>query len=108
MAVVTDINLNEKVSVLERRVKKLERLGDGGNAEMKLLKELVGKEVIINASSLFETKCRIEDIDEEWLKITEHGRKTETVKYLRIDDVVNVSVYNGHKEKDKDKDKDKD
>ena len=92
MGIVTDMNQDQKIAALERKVKRLERKTDGGNAEMKLLKELVGTEVVINANSMYESKCRIEDIDEEWVKLTEHGRKNDTVKFIRIDDIENVTV----------------
>ena len=92
MGIVTDMSQDQKIETLERKVKRLERNSDGGDQEMKLLKELVGTECVINANSLYETKCRIDDIDDEWVKITEHGKKTETVKYIRIDDITNITV----------------
>ncbi|MBR1764326.1 MAG: hypothetical protein IJ746_02925 [Ruminococcus sp.] len=92
MGIVTDMTQDQKIAVLERKVKLLERKTYGGNAEMKLLKELVGTECVINGNGLYETKCRIDDVDEEWVKITEHSKKAETVKFIRIDDIQNITV----------------
>lgn len=66
--------LEKKIQILERRIRKLGKRVNGGSAMSKILSELIGQEVILNISRE-EVRCRVLDVDEDWIKILIPAKK---------------------------------
>lgn len=92
MGIVTDMGQNSRISALERKLRKLEKKTDGGVDEMKIFKDLVGQECMIDGDGFFATKCRIVEVDEDWVKLVEHTKKADITKIVRIDSIDSVTL----------------
>lgn len=88
-----------KVKKLESKVKLLSKKQKGESYMSKLIGELVGKECIIKSDAGLELigsnfiKCRVLDVDDEWLKICFiDKKKKEVTKLLRIESIDEVEM----------------
>lgn len=59
---------------------------------MKIFKELVGQECVIDGDGFFATHCRIIEVDEDWVKLVEHTKKADITKIVRIDSIDSVTL----------------
>ncbi len=92
MGVVTDIGQNSRITALERKLRRLEKKTSGGVVEMKIFKEIEGHECMIDGDGFFATKCRIIEVDEDWVKLVEHTKKADITKIVRIDSIDSVTL----------------
>lgn len=95
MLVMFYFGLPDKVKKLQAKVKKLETKITGGKSTMSdILKELEGKNCTLILESDFspKLKCRVEKVDEDWIKVVETGKKGQgNVRLLKIDNVKEVA-----------------
>lgn len=50
-----------------------------------ILRSLINKECIISDYNGIEYNCVVNDVDDEWIRITEHLKKSDVEKILKID-----------------------
>lgn len=91
MGIITDMGQDEKIKVLERRVRQLESRLNGGNEMSKLLETLVGQDVTIYID-FGEVKCRVLEVDDEWIKLLIYGKKNNTTVLRRVSDIAKVTL----------------
>ena len=86
-----DIEQDDKIKVLERRVKMLEREVRGESKMSNIIKDIIGQdcEIHIDYDNL---KCRILDADDCWVKLLVYGKKGETTCIRRVDDITEIKL----------------
>lgn len=92
LSYLTDIGQAEQLDLLTRRVKKLERKLNGGNQMSKMISELTGRDCLPKCDNIVDVKCRILEVDDEWLKIVEYGKKEDKTRIIRIDTVTSFEL----------------
>lgn len=88
-----------KVKRLEKQVKKLERMQNGGTAMSKLISSPVGRtcklktEEALLLSGGTELVCQITDADDEWVQFTYTDKKAgQKTRLMRIDGIDSIEV----------------
>lgn len=88
-----------KVKRLEKQVKKLERMQNGGTAMSKLISSLVGRtcklktEEALLLSGGTELVCQLTDADDEWVQFTYTDKKAgQKTRLMRIDGIDSIEV----------------
>lgn len=57
-----------------------------------ILKNLIGKEVIVDCDMLDSESCKVLDVDAEWITLLVHGRKGDSTYIERIDSINEIKV----------------
>lgn len=84
-----DINQNDEISALKRRVKRLENKIGGEDNMSRLLKELTGHTVKID----FHGTVKVLDCDDDWIKVEEVDRKgASTIKLIPVSDLEDDTI----------------
>lgn len=91
MGMITDMDQDEKIAILERRVRRLESKLNGGNEMSKIMEALVGQDVTINMT-FEEIKCRVLECDDEWIKLMVYGKKKDSTVIRRVGEIVKVTL----------------
>ncbi len=91
-SVFKDMNQDDRLNTLERKVKKLERNVNGGSKMSGIIKDLIGMECTIDGDGFFSTRCTILDVDDEWVKLIVHEKKKELTKIIRIDNIDSITL----------------
>lgn len=91
-SVFKDMDQDDRLDALERKVKKLERNANGGNKMSGIIKELIGRECTIDGDGFFSTRCTILDVDDEWVKLIVHEKKKDLTKIIRIDNIDSITL----------------
>lgn len=91
-SVFKDMNQDDRLNTLERKVKKLERNVNGGSKMLGIIKDLIGMECTIDGDGFFSTRCTILDVDDEWVKLIVHEKKKELTKIIRIDNIDSITL----------------
>jgi hypothetical protein len=91
-SVFKDMDQDDRLDALERKVKKLERNVNGENKMSGIIKELIGRECTIDGDGFFSTRCTILDVDDEWVKLIVHEKKKELTKIIRIDNIDSITL----------------
>ena len=91
-SVFKDMDQDDRLDALERKVKKLERNVNGGNKMSGIIKELIGRECTIDGDGFFSTRCTILDVDDEWVKLIVHEKKKDLTKIIRIDNIDSITL----------------
>lgn len=91
MGIITDMDQDEKIEMLERRVRRLESKLNGGNEMSKILETLVGQDVTLNMN-YEELKCRVLDCDDEWIKLMVYGKKKDSTVIRRVSEISRVTL----------------
>lgn len=91
MGIITDMDQDEKIAILERKVRRLESKLNGGNGMSKILESLVGQDVTMNIG-YEELKCRVLDCDDEWVKLTVFGKKKDSTIIRRVSEINKVTL----------------
>lgn len=88
-----------KLKRLEKQVKKLERVQNGGTAMSKLISSLVGKTCKLKTDEALllsggtELTCQIVDADDEWVQFTYTDKKAgQKIRLLRIDTIESIEI----------------
>ncbi|RGF49673.1 hypothetical protein DW015_01920 [Ruminococcus sp. AF37-20] len=91
-SVFKDMDQDDRLDTLERKVKKLERNVNGGSKMSGIIKELIGRECTIDGDGFFSTRCTILDVDDEWVKLIVHEKKKDLTKIIRIDNIDSITL----------------
>lgn len=91
-SVFKDVDQDDRLDTLERKVKKLERNANGGNKMSGIIKDLIGMECTIDGDGFFSTRCTILDVDDEWVKLIVHEKKKDLTKIIRIDNIDSITL----------------
>ena len=78
-SVFKDMDQDDRLDALERKVKKLERNVNGGNKMSGIIKELIGRECTIDA-------------DDEWVKLIVHEKKSDSTMIVRLDNIDSITL----------------
>ena len=91
-SVFKDMDQDDRLNTLERKVKKLERNVNGGSKMSGIIKDLIGMECTIDGDGFLSTRCTILDVDDEWVKLIVHEKKKELTKIIRIDNIDSITL----------------
>ena len=91
MSIITDMDQDEKIAILERRVRRLESKMNGGHEMSKILETLVGQDVTLNIG-YEELKCRVLECDDEWIKLMVYGKKKDSTIVRRVSEIVKITL----------------
>lgn len=91
-SVFKDMDQDDRLYTLERKVKKLERNVNGGSKMSGIIKDLIGMECTIDGDGFFSTRCTILDVDDEWVKLIVHEKKKDLTKIIRIDNIDSITL----------------
>jgi DNA polymerase III epsilon subunit-like protein len=90
MGLLRDINQDDKIKRLERKVKKLEKQIKGERAMSRLLQEIVGHNVKFDYDF---GVYRFEAFDEDWVKLSSTDKKGNTkITYKPIDEIESIEI----------------
>lgn len=91
-SVFKDMDQDDRLDALERKVKKLERNVNGGSKMSGIIKDLIGMECTIDGDGFFNTRCTVLDADDEWVKLIVHEKKKDLTKIIRIDNIDSITL----------------
>lgn len=91
-SVFKDMDQDDRLDTLERKVKKLERNVNGGSKMSGIIKDLIGMECTIDGDGFFSARCTVLDADDEWVKLIVHEKKKDLTKIIRIDNIDSITL----------------
>ena len=91
-SVFKDMDQDDRLDALGRKVKKLERNVNGGSKMSGIIKDLICMECTIDGDGFFSTRCTILDVDDEWVKLIVHEKKKDLTKIIRIDNIDSITL----------------
>ena len=91
-SVFKDMDQDDRLDTLERKVKKLERNANGGSKMSGIIKDLIGMECTIDGDGFFSTRCTVLDADDEWVKLIVHEKKKDLTKIIRLDNIDSITL----------------
>ena len=90
---LTLMGLPAKVEKLERQMKKFNKNEKGELDMSKMFEELKGKECRIWGIGIEPLKYKVEDLDNEWIKLTSTNKKgVQKTEIVRIEDISKVEI----------------
>ena len=91
-SIFKDMDQDDRLDTLERKVKKLERNVNGGSKMSGIIKDLIGMECTIDGDGFFSTRCTILDVDDEWVKLIVHEKKSDSTMIVRLDNIDSITL----------------
>lgn len=91
-SIFKDMDQDDRLNTLERKVKKLERNVNGESKMSGIIKELIGRECTIDGDGFFSTRCTILDVDDEWVKLIVHEKKSDSTMIVRLDNIDSITL----------------
>ena len=91
-SVFKDMDQDDRLDALERKVKKLERNVNGGSKMSGIIKELIGRECAIDGDGIYGHSCTILDADDEWVKLIVHEKKSDSTMIVRLDNIDSITL----------------
>lgn len=91
-SVFKDMDQDDRLDALERKVKKLERNANGGSKMSGIIKELIGRECTIDGDGIYGHRCTILDADDEWVKLIVHEKKSDSTMIVRLDNIDSITL----------------
>lgn len=91
-SVFKDMDQDDRLDTMERKVKKLERNVNGESKMSGIIKDLIGMECTIDGDGFFSTRCTVLDADDEWVKLIVHEKKKDLTKIIRIDNIDSITL----------------
>ena len=91
-SVFKDMDQDDRLDALERKVKKLERNVNGGSKMSGIIKELIGRECTIDGDGIYGHCCTILDADDEWVKLIVHEKKSDSTMIVRLDNIDSITL----------------
>ena len=91
MGMLKDLDQDQKIALLERRIRRLEDKVNGGNGMSKIMQSLIGQDVTMNIG-YEELKCRVLDCDDEWIKLLVYGKKKDITIIRPVAEVSKVTL----------------
>ncbi len=88
-----DIDQDEQIELLNRRLQKLERNLNKGETNMSdVLRGAIGTNCEIQTNYYENIEGTVESIDEVWMRVSVTNKKGNQIKIIRIDDIRNITV----------------
>lgn len=91
-SVFKDMDQDDRLDALERKVKKLERNVNGGSKMSGIIKELIVRECTIDGDGIYGHSCTILDADDEWVKLIVHEKKSDSTMIVRLDNIDSITL----------------
>lgn len=91
-SVFKDMDQDDRLNTLERKVKKLERNVNGGSKMSGIIKDLIGMECTIDGDVYYNTRCTVLDADDEWVKLIIHEKKSDSTMIVRLDNIDSITL----------------
>lgn len=91
-SIFKDMDQDDRLDTLGRKVKKLERNANGGSKMSGIIKDLIGMECTIDGDGFFSTRCTILDVDDEWVKLIVHEKKSDSTMIVRLDNIDSITL----------------
>ena len=91
-SVFKDMEQDDRLDTLERKVKKLERNVNGGSKMSGIIKDLIGMECTIDGDGIYGHSCTILDADDEWVKLIVHEKKSDSTMIVRLDNIDSITL----------------
>lgn len=91
-SVFKDMDQDDRLDALERKVKKLERNANGGSKMSGIIKDLIGMECTIDGDGIYGHSCTILDVDDEWVKLIVHEKKSDSTMIVRLDNIDSITL----------------
>lgn len=91
-SIFKDMDQDDRLDTMERKVKKLERNANGGSKMSGIIKDLIGMECTIDGDGFFSTRCTIVDVDDEWVKLIVHEKKKDSTMIVRLDNIDSITL----------------
>ncbi len=91
-SVFKDMDQDDRLNTLERKVKKLERNVNGGSKMSGIIKDLIGRECTIDGDGYYNTRCTVLDADDEWVKLIIHEKKSDSTMIVRLDNIDSITL----------------
>ena len=91
MSILKDMDQDQQLEMLDRRIRRLENKINGGNTMSKILETLIGQDVIMNIG-YEEIKCRVLDCDDEWVKLMVYSKKKDITVIRRVAEISKVTL----------------
>ena len=91
-SVFKDMDQDDRLDALERKVKKLERNANGGSKMSGIIKELIVRECTIDGDGIYGHSCTILDADDEWVKLIVHEKKSDSTMIVRLDNIDSITL----------------
>lgn len=91
-SIFKDMDQDDRLDTMERKVKKLERNANGGSKMSGIIKDLIGMECNIDGDGFFSTRCTILDVDDEWVKLIVHEKKKDSTMIVRLDNIDSITL----------------
>lgn len=91
-SIFKDMDQDDRLDTMERKVKKLERNANGGSKMSGIIKDLIGMECTIDGDGFFSTRCTILDVDDEWVKLIVHEKKSDSTMIVRLDNIDSITL----------------
>lgn len=95
MAFMLCLYYGDKLTKLERKVKKVEQKAKGEHTMSQLLQGLINQKVTIVLDAVFQSDAtyRILAVDEDWVKVQQTDKKGKvTTTILRVDDIKRIEL----------------
>ena len=89
-SVFKDMDQDDRLDALERKVKKLERNANGGSKMSGIIKDLIGRECTIDGDGIYGHSCTI--LDAEWVKLIVHENKSDSTMIVRLDNIDSITL----------------
>ena len=91
-SVFKDMDQDDRLNTLERKVKKLERNVNGGSKMSGKIKDHIGMECTIDGDGIYGHSCTILDADDEWVKLIVHEKKSDSTMIVRLDNIDSITL----------------
>ena len=91
-SVFKDMDQDDRLNTLERKVKKLERNVNGGSKMSGIIKDLIGMECTIDGDGIYGHSCTILDADDEWVNLIVHEKKSDSTMIVRLDNIDSITL----------------
>lgn len=91
-SVFKDMDQDDRLDTLERKVKKLEKNVNGGSKMSGIIKDLIGMECTIDGDGYYNTRCTVLDADDEWVKLIIHEKKSDSTMIVRLDNIDSITL----------------
>ena len=91
-SVFKDMDQDDRLNTLERKVKKLERNVNGGSKMSGIIKDLIGMECTIDGDGYYNKRCTVLDADDEWVKLIIHEKKSDSTMIVRLDNIDSITL----------------
>lgn len=91
MSFFKDMDQDQQIEYLERRIRRLENKLNGGDGMSKMIESLVGQDVTMNIG-YEEIKCRVLECDDEWVKLFIPQKKKDVTVMRRISEISKITL----------------